>query len=295
MSVGSTITNNGHKIIINRSYKAAPDYTVPSRVRVGANTSSPTISTTSIDRIVPIQGTEAVDSCDATTGWTAGAPDSAVALNTSTYKEGTGSLTISKINTGTTSFFISKTTTSRDFTSKDFWMWVYIVDITDLVSAGTAMVIKFGSDSSNYYYYNVPITSLTNGWNYVTFNTTTKSGTTGAPTIATCAYTQVLFNTDLTTDLVAANRIIIDDIKVASADDYYKGFEASYPIIDETLYQVTMRARLLTTDANGYLIDSIGWYNTDATNLLHSIDVIIPESKSSTDELIFESVDRRVI
>jgi hypothetical protein len=295
MTVGSTITNNGHKILINRAYKASPDYTVPSKIRIGADTSTPSVNTTALDRPLPIQGTEAVDSCDATTGWNNSTADTTIAVNASIYKEGTGSLSFAKTGATVATFGGYKTTTSRVFTSKDIWAWVYLVATTDLAPTGPAITLRFGSDSSNYYYKDFTQAQLQNGWNYLTFATGTATALTGSPDIANCDYTEIIFTAPTAPTTIAANRIVVDDIKLASADDYYKSFEGGYPIIDETLYQVTMRARLLTTDANGWLIDSIAWYNTDATELLHSVDVIIGESKSSTDELIFESVDRRVL
>lgn len=293
MSNGSIITNKGWDIILNRAYKAAPDYTIPTKVRFGVDSDTPTVSQTSLDHQVPIAGTEALDTCEATTGWTASGTNS-VTLNTSSVKEGSGSLNIVKTDATSATASVSKTTTSRDFTSKDFWMWVYVSDALYAKLAATGCVeVLFGSDASNYYRKTYDKTGIIAGWNYLTFNTATASGVTGTPVIAACDYTLVKYVTANAADTAAAGDFIFDDIKLASSDDYTKAMEDGYPSVDESADEVTHRVRLLTTEANGYAIDCIAWFNTDGSPVMHSIDVITEESKASTDEFIFEAVDRR--
>lgn len=289
MANGSVITTNGRKVILNRSFKSSPDYTVPSQFEIGVANETPLIGDTTLDVRVPITGTESVDDCD-TDDWSDGT-DTTATLNNTTYKQGDGSISVAKSGSSGTTFSVNKATTSRDFTSKDLWMWVYFTDITDLVSSGTAMTIKFGSDNSNYYYLDIGITSLADGWNYISFSSSTATGTTGSPVITACDYTEIIFNTDLAADTVAADRVLIDDVRLASSDDYKKTITSGYPTFDETLLEVEKRGTLLSTEAVGFNINAFATFNTDSTPLMCCVDVFTAESKSTTDEFVFIDVD----
>lgn len=288
---GSIITNEGKKIFLDRTYNATATYTAPSLFKLGISETTPSVADTSLTREVPISGTETVDDCEATTGWSGGT-DSAVSLNSTTYKIGSGSLNIYKSGTTGTVFSASKTTTSVDFTSKDLHTWLYITDLTDLVSTGTAVTIRFGSDSSNYYYLDTTIGSLAAGWNLIVFNSSGATGSAGSPTITACDYYYIALNTDLAADTVAEGDVVIDDLKVASTDDYVKTFETGYPTINESTLEATTKCRVSTTEANGYNINALGLFNNDATKKMFSKFVFASESKETTDEIIFTIKDR---
>ena len=53
---GTLITDAGRKIIINRSFKASPDYTAPSLFKIGTGTTAPTVSDTDVETGVNING-----------------------------------------------------------------------------------------------------------------------------------------------------------------------------------------------------------------------------------------------
>ena len=286
MAIGGVITSNGKNTFWNRSYSSSPTKTVPSEIKIGIGTTTPVAADTSLVTKVPISGTEEIDSFNATTGWAAGT-DSAVTVNTTTKKIGTGSLSLAKSGTTGTTASMSKTTTSLDFTSKDLWGWVYLTDITDLVATGTAISIRFGSDSSNYYQYDIGITALANGWNYITFSSATATSTTGSPVITACDYTLIEYNTDLAADTVAADRINFDDFRLASTGDYNTIFVAGYPTFDTVNNKVTIRCNINSVQANGWNLTEIGEVNTDSPELLISRDVFNSISKSDTDELLF--------
>ena len=50
------ITTSGKKIILNRSFKATPDYTAPSLFSVGTGTTAPTVSDTDLETPISIDG-----------------------------------------------------------------------------------------------------------------------------------------------------------------------------------------------------------------------------------------------
>lgn len=56
MATGSVITDNGKKIILNRTFKATPDYTAPSQFKVGTDTTTPDVSDTDLGAAVVISG-----------------------------------------------------------------------------------------------------------------------------------------------------------------------------------------------------------------------------------------------
>ena len=54
MANGSIITDSGKKIILNRSYKASPDYTVPTKFKLGISNGTPNVGDTDLDDTIPI-------------------------------------------------------------------------------------------------------------------------------------------------------------------------------------------------------------------------------------------------
>jgi len=293
MANGSIITNSGKKIILNRAYKTTPDYLEPTTFKVGIDNSTPAVADTDLDVPVPISGTEAVDDCE-TADWTDSA-DMTHTLNASTFKEGSNSISLAKDAGTSTTFSTSKTTTSRDFTSKTLFVWVYLTAVADLVATGTdAITIRFGSASGDYYQKGWDISELAVGWNLLYFTSATADSTTGSPTIGACDYSFIQGTTDLAADTIAADRILMDDWKVASTDDFTKTFVSGYPSFDETNHEVEIRGILLSTEANGNNINGFGLFNTDGTVLMHSEDTFTAESKSSTDQFTFIVKDRIV-
>ncbi len=56
MATGTVITNNGLKIMLNRGYKATPDYTAPTVFKIGTGTTTPVVSDTDVETGVNING-----------------------------------------------------------------------------------------------------------------------------------------------------------------------------------------------------------------------------------------------
>lgn len=56
MATGNLITNNGLKIMLNRTFKATPDYTTPSVFKVGVGTTTPAVGDTDVESVVAING-----------------------------------------------------------------------------------------------------------------------------------------------------------------------------------------------------------------------------------------------
>jgi len=286
---GGVVTNEGRKIMLDRTYNAAPTRAEVTKFKIGVGTTTPVVTDTDLEHAIPISGTESVDSCD-TANWTDSA-DMTTALNTDTFKEGTSSLNLTKDAGASATAYTYKTTTSRDFTSKELSLWIYIKDATAYAKLATTdcLVIRFGSDSSNYYEWKKDKADLNSGaWTLIDGLTSANAdSTTGSPVIASSDYTYVGLTADASATVWSAGDFAMDDIKLISSGDYIKSFETSYPTLDYTALEATIRTRLSTLEANGYAVTEIGIFNEDGTPLMESRDIFTAVSKSSDDELIF--------
>ena len=291
MVSGGLITTDGKKIALDRIFNASPTRTVPVQFKVGTGTATASLGDTDLGYPVPIANTESVDNCDATTGWTDSA-DMTVSVNTTTYKEGTGSLNLTKDGVASATISTYKTTTSLNFTSKELSIWIYIIDATALakLTGSNCLTIRFGSDAANYYQWTKNSSDLAVGWNLIDKLTSATATTVGSPVITACDYTYIDLTATGAAIVWSAGDFAMDDIKLISSDDYLKYFEAGYPILDYANLKITMRGRISTIHANGYLISEFGIFNYDSSKLLFSRDVFSAISKSNTDEIIFEVV-----
>jgi len=161
-----------------------------------------------------------VDNCD-TADWTDNA-DMTTSLNTNEYVENEAALNITKDGTASATASTSKTTTSRDFTSKTLSIWIYVVDSAALNKMATSncLTIRFGSDASNYYEWTKDKADLSVGWNYVTGLTSATASTTGSPVITACDYTYVALTATGSAITWSAGDFIMDDIKLLQGTMY---------------------------------------------------------------------------
>jgi len=284
-----TLVNNGMKILINRGAKAVPDYTAPSRFKIGISQATVSISDNDLTLPIPITGTETIDDCEATTDWTAGT-DGAITTNSTTKKVGTYALNLTK-DAGTVDNVIwyNESESSLDFTSKEIWGWIYIKDATTLAKlhTTTALEVRFGNDyDTNYYKKVYTNANLTTGWNVITFNTTTGTQV-GTVTLNACDSLAIKLTYTGTAITTSEGDIIIDNFVLASSGDYYKNIEAGYPTINETTFESDENYYLSSTDAVGFNITGIGSFNTDGTVLMSSAFSFTAQSKSDNDEISF--------
>lgn len=56
MGTGQIITDKGRLIVMNRTFKASPDYTAPTKFKVGTGTNTPAASDTNLQTTVNING-----------------------------------------------------------------------------------------------------------------------------------------------------------------------------------------------------------------------------------------------
>lgn len=290
--MASTLTNNALKIALNRMFKETPDYAAPTVFKVGRNQTTAQQSDTDLDDPVPISGSELVDDCE--TADFSDSTDMTSSLNTDRFKEGSSGLNLIKDGTSGASASISKTVTSRNFTSKELSVWIYLTaDGLAAMATSSCLTIRYGSDNSNYYEWVKDKADLAEGWNLISGLTSSNAdSTTGSPTITACDYFFLQLTATGSGITWSEGDVVLDEIKVISSDDYLKEFDIGYPIIDETTNQVTIRGTLSSTEANGYNINGFAIFNEDSSPLMVSIDDFTTESKTNTDELIFTVKNR---
>ncbi len=293
----SKVVKTGRQIMLNRMYTVVPTQLTPTQFSIGQGTTDPVDADTRLEQAVPISGTESVDDAEVTTGWADDA-DITLSVNAVTFKEGSGSLNLTKDGTAGTTAGTEKTVTSLDFTSKTLSIWLLISDSATLnkLVAIDAITIRYGSDSSNFFTYTIDRSEFTAGA-FVVFQTFTSSNadsTTGTPILTAMDYFRIDVNTTLAADTWSAGDVIFDDIKLISSDDFFKDVEPGFPALDIGLVQATFEADVNTLEGNGYLITETGLFNKDSPVIMESRDTFTFISKTTDDELIFTFKNRIV-
>ena len=293
MTTGSVVTTQGKQIVINRTFNAVPTYTIPQYFSLGIGTSTPVIGDTALSYAIPITKTNVVDACNAITGWT-GSADATISLNTTTYKEGTGSLNLAKTGTASSVCNMSKTTPTADFTGKSLNLWFFVKDASTLakLTATSCVEIRYGSGSGNYYYWRKDIGDFAVGWNWIHGLTSANAtGTTGTPVIGTCIYTLVQFSVTANSVVTAAGDTIVEDIYLTLPADYYAVNFVGFPIIDEATLMITNKLFLTTTQANGFQLAEFGIFNADTPKKDFSRAVHTSITKTSSVQIFYIEKD----
>ena len=167
-----------------------------------------------------------LDNCDATTNWSA-STDGTITLNTTNdeVNEGTGCLNITKTGTAGDNVTFSKTLSETfDFTRSDFKLDFYCEDITELVATGsTAVEIRIGSDSSNYYSFVFDRTKIgAAAWstlNLIFDSDSSDASTTGTPDATACDYVAIKITYASSATTVSAGDMRLDYIRFNNQED----------------------------------------------------------------------------
>lgn len=306
MANGSLIVNNGKLIILQRAYNSAATQTVPSRFSVGISNSTPNVADTALDVRIPISNGTVIDNgSNSLTGSNGGTNTTD---NTTTFKQGAGLSDGQSQNLLTNGTSATKTWTLTPLTNdysatQPFGFWLYILNAATyakLLAAGTALQLRIrtsGDAANRHYLYNRTKAQLAAGWNWITSGTTNvgdlTQGAGGAPSGAMNEFI-IEITTTAAADAFIAGDVLYDIMRRWAASDLIKAFEAGYPAIDSTNYEVEIRTQLTSTEANGFDINGFALYNTDGTPLMHSEDTFTAQSKSDTDQFTFLVIDRLV-
>lgn len=309
MATNSVKTNNGKGIMIYRSFTpngslSNTERLPPTKFRIGINTTTPTIASTALDVIIPIEdGTVNDDGSNQMTGSSGG---DNTTDNTSVYKPGAGltdatAQNLIANNTSATKIWtisnLASNGTNIDGT-KFFSIWFYIKDTTALnkfLSSGTALEIKFGSDSSNYYSITKTASQLSTGWNFISSLTQSVDELTETGTVSGNIDTFIIeITTNNSTDEFVAGDVVYDLLRTWDSSDNLGDFVASYPTFDYTNFEVTTRILLNSAQANGFDIDGLELRNQDTTPLTDNIHEFTAQSKSDNEEFVFIVKERLI-
>jgi hypothetical protein len=300
MVSGSILTNDGKKIIINRAYKASPDYLIPTQFKVGVDSSTPNIGDNDLDVPVPISNGDILLDGSLTLDGAFGGE--ATSGTTTRYKEGAGT------NDATSQELLSNATSGTKHwstgTLTNVWsgtstggFWMYVADSTTLnkiKNSGTAVQARFGSGTdTNFYYKEWTQSQLSTGWNLMTTGTAIGNlGMSGSVDGKTSSFALEVIS-QATTDVFSSGSLFFDLLRQWQLSDETKDWSSgTYPEINESTFVVEMRGELATTEANGFDVDSFGSFNKDSDTKISGKDVFTSESKSSTDKFTFVIQDR---
>lgn len=298
----SIITKNGRKILLNRGYKEFPDFTVPSKGKIGKDNETPQISDSGLSEPLPIFNGTVLDSAENPLTGTDGGDNSTP--NTSIFKQGAGVVDntaqnlIANNSSILKSWIISNLSTngSNAVGNQYVGLWLYIKDQTTFdkfLDLGTAVEIRIGSDASNYYSLDYTKSNLTVGWNWLSSNNVllenlTSTGTVGTP----LTYFQINITTNAITDTFIEGDVVYDLLRQWETNDLTIDFVSGFPAFDYVNNEVTIRMDIDTTKLNGFLTNSLSFENTDGVPLVSDISLTEDDSKSDTDEWRFIRVNR---
>lgn len=285
----SLFTNGGKKVMLNRYIKTTPDYTVPTKIKLGINTTtSIDASDTDLQQAVPIQNGTINDNGEQTFTGSSGGDNSTD--NTTTYKDGagetdnTGQNLIANGTNATKIWTIANLATAGTLidSSQYCGLWLYIKDATTLAKIVSAQ-IKLGSDTSNYYYKTYLVADLSTGWNWLYLglpSALTETGTVSG-NIDTFIITIVTNNA---TDTFVAGDVVYDLLRQWEESDLYQTFDTGYPTLDEINNEVTYVITINANQAAGFPLDSCAVFNADTTEIMVGESSYDEDGKSVDDE-----------
>ena len=270
-----------------------------SQLQVGIGTTVAAIGDTSLEIAVPISNGTVNDNGDNTLTGSSGGDNSTD--NTTTFKPGAGESDDTSQNLIANGTNATKIWTISNLASlgvnitgtQPFGLWFYINDAADLakfVSSGTALEIKLGSDSSNYFSLTKESSDLAVGWNWITSNTVNVEDLTETLTVGSPIDTFIIeVTTNNASDTFSSGDVIYDLLRQWAPSDLVKSMDANFPSYNSSTKEISSQATLSLLEANGFPISEALIRNTDGTGWTR--DTFTPFSKSSTEELKFSQKD----
>ena len=246
--MASTLTNSQVQVIMNRSYIPSLTLTAPTVFKVGQIQATPTVSDTDLTDAVPISNGTVNDNGDNTLTGSLGGDNSTD--NTTTFKPGAGQTDDTSQNLIANNGNATKVWTIADLSSlgnnitqtQPFGLWIFIKDQTTLdkfLTSGTALEIKLGSDSSNYFSKTVTAADLSLLFNWISSGTTNVEDLTETGTVSGDVDTFIIeITTNNSTDTFVAGDVLYDLLRQWAPSDLTKNINSSYPIIDNTALTV---------------------------------------------------------
>ncbi len=307
MANGSLTVNGGKKVMLHRAYTpngslSATEFLVATKFKMGVSNDTPSVGDTDLDVAIPItDGTVNDDGSNTLTGSTGG--DNSTD-NTVTFKQGAGQVDVTAQNLIANDTNVLKIWTIANLSAvganavgtKPFGLWLYIHDAAALAkfkSAGTALEIKLGKDTGNYYSLTKTAADLATGWNWITSNTVNVEDLNETGTVDAALDTFIIeITTNNSTDEFTTGDVIYDLLRQWETNDLIKSFISGFPTIDLVNFEAQTKVVINTTEANGFFVNGLGIFNEDTSPIMTDEDTFTGESKSNTDEINFVITNR---
>jgi len=303
--MATTIVQDGVKIIMDRAYNAdgSTTFTAPTEFKVGQSQTTPAVTDTDLDEPVPINDGTVNDNGDNTLTGSSGGDNTTD--NTTTFKVGAGVSDDTSQNLIANGTNVLKIWTIADLSAlgtnitqtSRAAIWLFIKDATALAkfkTSGTTIELKLGSDSSNYFSKTWTVAEVVMGWNWLNTGTTAVENLTETGTVSGAVDTFIIeITTNNAADTFVAGDVLYDLLRTFVAGDLTKTITSK--VIDNTALTVQVRSDLLSTQANGFVLDSHALFNTDATPKMEGLEDFTDESKTNTDEFIFTVQNQFII
>lgn len=125
-----------------------------------------------------------IDDCNATTGWAVSGGATNLTLDTSDYKEPTGSLNFDMDGVSATGILTKTLSSAEDLSGENFvYAWVYVADTTNLTSVD--FYISSAGTGTDYYQWTFLTSSLTDAsWNLLKCDVSSPDSTLGSTTLS---------------------------------------------------------------------------------------------------------------
>lgn len=265
--MATLITTDGMNYILNKCFSTTAE-TSPDRIEVGDDSTTATENDTyCLGRLPFIYSV--VDACDTTTGWdndTSTDAQSAV-LNTTNQNIGTGCLNLPiSFSTGISAW--SKTVSSFNLTAdnKDMYVFFYINSKSNLSDCDDAVSIILGTGGfTDYNQYDFSYSSITAAeWIVLKIQTPSSPDSIGGSGADETNIDSIKIQIK-TTGSYTGTSIRMDDWHYATETNHQKTTDVNYPVINETLHQISWKHTIATNEANGYYLRRMFFINSNGT------------------------------
>lgn len=278
------ITKDGRKIVLDLAFSSSASRTRASEFVMGEGSTAAAPEDTDLETIRPLYNEESVDDMDDSSSWTPSGTNT-LSDNTTTYLRGTGAINLIKSDTSSATASMAKTVTSRDFSSQNLLGFIRVgtTALADLAQ----VVVRYGSDASNYYEFIIDDSAFTADSFYILdVDSSDADSTTGTPVDASMDYLYVAAVMDAAANTIASGDFIVEEFFLYTSDDNDKPMETNYPLVDLTNICVELRGRINTLQGNGFNFQEAGFKNTDSPKLLFSRYTFDTFLKTQLDEKI---------
>lgn len=196
-----------------------------------------------------------LDQCNAIGNWTASGGATALSLDSVNYTSGGASLMFN-ISAGQSSGTLSETLSSGvDLTAHLNQSTLFLYTYIPTPAAITSVVLKWGTDASNYYQVSTSVTqqntAFQTGWNLLAFNWLGAT-VVGTPTVSNIKYLSVTWNTNSTLQTAIRLNNINSNLGSILNMEYYSKYLFSDAVTGAWQETVTDNSNIINLDTDSY-------------------------------------------